>query len=162
MNKEKLHNIKENGFKVPEGYFDSLEDNIMSELKLKDQVNTSGYTTPDNYFEALEDSILDKVSEEKDTKVINIFSRRNIIYASAVAAAIVLLFNLSIFGESEEWDIDNETVENYILDEGITSYEIASLLDEEELTEEDFIDYTDEENYIEDYIIDDLNVEDLY
>ena len=162
MNKNKLHNIKENGFKVPEGYFDSLEGNIMSELKLKEQVNTSGFSTPHNYFEALEDHILDQVSEEKDIKVIKLFSRKGIVYASAIAAAVLLLFNLSIFGKSEEWVIDNETVENYILDENIDSYEIASLLNEEDLLEDNFIEFNIEENTIENYILDNLNVEDLY
>lgn len=162
MKKDKLHNIKKNGFTVPEGYFDSLEDNIIDELKVKESVTNTGFKVPDNYFENLEDSVLSKVSNlEKDTKVIKLFSRKTILFASSIAAAILLLFNLSIFTEKAT-EPDFETVENYILNEDISTYEIASLLEEEELTEENFIEFSIEEDTVEDYILDNLYVEDLY
>ncbi|WP_282135622.1 hypothetical protein [Seonamhaeicola maritimus] len=161
MKKNKLHNIKESGFNVPNGYFDSLEDNIMSELKLKEFSKNSGFKTPDNYFDALEDTILNKVSQNKETKVIKLFNRRTIVYASSIAAAVLLLFSLSIFSNQDE-ELDYETVENYILNENFDSYEIASLLDEEDLSEENFIEFNIEDEAVEDYIFDNLDVEDLY
>ncbi|WP_299556189.1 hypothetical protein [Seonamhaeicola sp.] len=164
MNKNKLDHIKESGFKVPKGYFDSLEDHIMSELKLKELTNsTSGFKTPDTYFDALEDTILNKVSEERETKVIRLFSRKTMVYASGIAAAVLLLFGLLFFESKPSFDdLDNETVENYILNENIDSYEIASLLNEEDLIEENFVEFTIDEDVVEDYIFDNLDVEDLY
>ncbi|WP_372935646.1 hypothetical protein [Seonamhaeicola sp.] len=163
MKKNRIHNIKESGFKTPEGYFNSLENNIMSELKLKELATKSGFNTPNNYFDTLENNILDKVTEEKAPKVIQLFSRKNIIYASSIAAAILLLFNLSIFENKPSFDnLDNETVENYILNENIETYEIASLLSDDELTEENFVEFDFEEETVENYILDNIELEDLY
>lgn len=164
MKKNKIHNINENGFNTPDGYFNSLEDNIMNELKLNEVAKSkSEFKTPDNYFETLEDSILSKVSEEKPIKVINLFSKKNIIYATSIAAAVLLLFNLSIFKAKPSFDnLDSETVENYILSENVESYEIASLLNEDELTEENFLEFNIEAEIVEDYILGNLDAEDLY
>ena len=55
-------------------------------------------------------------SEKENTKVISLFNRKYIIYASSIAAAILLLFNLSVFDKKISWeDIDLESFENYII-----------------------------------------------
>ncbi|TYA92267.1 hypothetical protein [Seonamhaeicola marinus] len=159
MKKDKLHTIKESGFKAPKDYFDSLEDSVMNQIKLKSTASNSGFEVPDNYFENLEQEIISK-TRKTEPKVIKLFSKKNLVYVSSIAAAIVLLFTLNISNTKEE--LDYKTVENYILDEEISSYDIASLLEEEDLTEDNFIEYTIEEETVEDYIIDNLSVEDLY
>ena len=35
MKKENLHNIKQSGFKTPNAYFDTIEDQIMSQISLE-------------------------------------------------------------------------------------------------------------------------------
>lgn len=164
MKKNRIHNIKETGFKVPKGYFNNLDDALLNNIKLKEVPDEAGFKTPANYFDSLEDTILNKVSEKGNNKVISLFSRRNLIYASSIAAAVLLLFNLSIFKNNTEtgWDaIDAETVENYIINENIGSYEIASLLIDEDLNEANFteVEFTDEA--LENYILDHITVEDL-
>jgi len=162
MENNNLNKIKNSGFTAPKDYFKNFEDTIMSHAKLKDSISNSGFEVPDGYFENLEDSIMQKVSERDTTKVIPLFTRRNLIYISGVAAAILLFFNLSIFNNDITFDsLDIETVENYIIDEGINSYEIAALLTEEDLLDSDFVenDYSDET--IETYILDNLDIEDL-
>ena len=164
MKKNRIHNIKETGFKVPKGYFNNLDDALLNNIKLKEVPDEAGFKTPANYFDSLEDTILNKVSEKGNNKVISLFSRRNLIYASSIAAAVLLLFNLSIFKNNTEtgWDaIDAETVENYIINENIGSYEIASLLIDEDLNETNFteVEFTDEA--LENYILDHITVEDL-
>ncbi|WP_406683107.1 hypothetical protein N1F78_10460 [Seonamhaeicola sp. MEBiC1930] len=161
MKKNKLHNIEESGFKVPDGYFDTLEDNIMSELKLKELTNSSGFKAPNNYFDTLEDVIINNISKETEPKVIQLFSKKRLIYFSGIAATILLLLTLNFNTKTEE-ELDYQTVENYILDENISSYEIASLLDENDLAEELFIENGIDEDVIEDYILNNLDVEDLY
>lgn len=162
MKTNKLHNIKKTGFKIPKDYFDSLEDTIISSIKLKELSSESGFKTPDNYFDTLEDTILSKTSEKESSKVISILSRRNLIYASSIAAAVLLLFNLSIFNtNSTIWNLDDETVENYMLNENMDSYEIASLLDEENFIEADFVQHNFNEETIEAFILNNLNIEDL-
>ena len=162
MKKNKLHNIKETGFKVPDDYFNTLEDVTLSEIKLKKMSSDSGFKLPEDYFNTLEATITNKISTKAPTKVIPLFRKRILIYISSTAAVVLLLFNLSIFKNKPTFEsLDFETVENYIMNENIGSYEIAALLSEEDLLEEYFIEYQIEEETIEAYILDHLDVEDI-
>lgn len=162
MNKNNLHNIKKTGFKVPEDYFDNLENTIFSHVKLKEQATNSGFKTPENYFETLENKIINTVSKNKTSKVISLFSKRNLVYISGIAAAILLLFNLSIFQKESNWSrLNTKTVENYIIDEQMSSYEIASLLSDEELIEENFTNHDFKDENIESYLLDNSDINDL-
>lgn len=164
MQKKNINNINETGFKVPKDYFNTLEDSILSEIKLKELSSVSGFKTPKDYFETLEDRIIEKTSNKKTPKVISIFNKRNLVYISSVAAAVLLLFNLSIFKNTTTWaSLDTETVEDYMMSEDVLdSYEIASLLTTEELNNADFIEIDFNENNIETYLINHLDIEDLY
>ena len=162
MDKKSVHNIKKTGFKTPKDYFTNLEDVILSEIKLKKTVKNSGFNVPKGYFETLEHRVIENVSGQKSSKVISLFNKRTIIYVSSIAAAILLLFNLSIFNKDAGWNkLDTETVENYIIAEDYGSYEIASLLSEEDLKEEDFIDYNFDNENIENYLLNNLDIGDL-
>jgi len=160
-----LNNIKNTGFKTPDNYFDAIEDTIMSAINQECSLNLSketGFKTPDNYFGDIEDVIINKIETKNTTKVIPLFSRRNLIYASSIAAAVLLLFNLSIFDKEITWDsLDIQTVENYILNEDIDSYEIAALLFENDLTENLFIQNTITNESLEAYILENTSIEDL-
>jgi len=163
MKNRKLHNIDQTGFKVPNDYFSSLNDRLLSEVKLKAQTESSGFTMPENYLDHLEDTILSKVTKQ-EPKVIPLFNKRNLIYVSSIAAAILLLFNLSVLKtNSYTFDsLDIETVENYIIEENlINSYDLATLITEEELTESSFIDVDLDEENVETFLLNHLDVEDL-
>ncbi len=160
MSQEKLHNINNSGFKVPENYFDTLEDRLFTQAKLKASADSSGFTMPENYLNTLEDNILSQVSEKETTKVIPLFSRKNLLYASSIAAAITLLFTLSIQNTKPMLDgVDNETVESYLLNEDIDLYEIASTLTAEDLAKENFKEVKIDETTFEDYILSDVDLE---
>ncbi|WP_303316022.1 hypothetical protein Q4Q34_13210 [Flavivirga abyssicola] len=163
MKQNKLHNIKGTGFKVPDDYFNTLEDVILSDIKLNKMSKDSGFKLPEDYFNNLEDTIIDKVSTKPPAKVIPLFRKKTIIYLSGIAAAILLLFNLSFPEEKPAFDsLDFETVENYIMNENIGSYEIATLLSEKDLLEEHFIEYKEgDEDTIENYILDNLDIDDI-
>lgn len=164
MNKNNIHNINETGFKIPKDYFDNLEDAILSEIKLKELSNDSGFKTPKDYFETLEDRIIEKTPIERTPKVISLFTKRNLVYISGVAAAVLLLFNISLFNNTPTWaSLDTEMVEDYMINgDLLDSYEIASLLTTEELNDANFIETNFNENNIETYLINHLDVEDLY
>jgi len=164
MKKNSIHNINETGFKAPKDYFNNLEDTILSGIKLKEASSDSGFKTPKDYFETLEDRIIEKTSTESTPKVISLFNRKHLIYITSVAAAVLLLFNLSVFKTTPTWaSLDTETVEDYMINENaIDSYEIASLLTTEELTSADFVEIDFNENNIETYLINHLDAEDLY
>jgi len=162
MKQKHLHNIKDTGFKMPKGYFDTLEDKVINKMNFKSKIYQSGFKAPDDYFDSLEDTILNKINEDRKPKVISLFSKKTVLYTSSIAAAVLLMFSLSIFNKKPTFDdLNNQTVENYVF-ETIYSYEIASLLDEDALTKEILIDIELDEATVEDYILDNLDVEDLY
>lgn len=162
MKKNSIDQIKKSGFEVPKNYFDHIEQSILDTAKLKSLSETSGFKTPKNYFETLEDIILEKVSEHKTPKILPLFSRKYMIYASSIAAAVLLLFNLSIFEDKMSWDdVDVKTVENYIINENIESYDIASLMTEEDILETHFVTHKLNEDAVESYILEYVEIEDL-
>ncbi len=160
-----LNNIKKAGFKTPENYFDAVEDNIMNAIKQENNLNLSketGFKTPENYFDAFEDVVINKIETKNTPKVITLFSKRNLLYASSIAAAVLLLFNLSIFNKEVTWDsLDTLTVENYIIDEGIDSYELAALLTDDDFSETDFLEQNITDETLENYLLDNLDLEEL-
>lgn len=184
MKKKDLHNIKNTGFKTPNHYFDGLEDSILGEIKLdekvkgtvglkvpenyfedmeasilsqvklNDNVKSPGFTAPETYFDTLEDKILNKIPTKKESRIIALFNKKTILYASSIAAAIALFFSLYTSEESITFDsLDTEIVDNYILNE--TEFtELASLFVEAELNETSFIDYNLSDDTLDSYLED--------
>ncbi len=63
--KQKILDIvkqKGHGFKVPEGYFNTVEGAVLSELTTDTFPKNHGFTTPKGYFEAVEDAVRTKLS----------------------------------------------------------------------------------------------------
>ncbi len=159
-----LNNIKKTGFKTPVDYFDNMESRILDNIKIDEtlSVDNTGFDMPDGYLNTIEDAVFSKLPSTKDAKVVSIFSRRNLIYLSGIAAAILLFF--SLFFNSTKTTLDNidiELVENYIINENIDSYEIAALLTENQLTEDLFIDNNVIDEDLENYILENASIEDL-
>lgn len=165
MKNKNLKHIKSTGFKIPKDYFENFEGRLFEKIDTKEviPVTKTGFKTPEDYFENLEDRIiLENRSKEKEAKVISLFNKKTILYASSIAAAVLLLFNLSIFDKGVTVDdLDTATVENYILDEDISSYELASLFSEELPTEDHLIDYDLDEEHLEDYLLNNADIENL-
>ncbi|WP_242203657.1 hypothetical protein [Aestuariivivens insulae] len=162
MNKKQIHNIEKTGFKVPKDYFNNLEDSLLSNIRLKELASSSGFKTPELYFESVEEHIVKKTIDQEPKKVISIFSKQNLIYVSGIAAAVLLLLTLVVFNHKPQWNnLDTETVENYIIDENIDSYEIATLLLDDGLKEADFINYNLKDETIETYLLNNSDIEDL-
>lgn len=165
--KTNFNNIKKTGFKTPDNYFDAVEDNIMNAIKKENSLNISketGFITPEKYFDTIEDVIINKIEKKNTTKVITLFSKRNLIYASSIAAAILIMFSIYLNKDNDILEeIEYEIVENYILNQGISSYDIASLLTEEELSYINFeiMDEAFNNEDIEDYLLENANLEDI-
>jgi hypothetical protein len=158
MTNTKLQNIKSTGFKIPDQYLDALDDEVISKLKtevLQDKVNASGYKVPDDYFGTLEASVLDKITNDTpNSKVISLVNKRTLLYVSSIAAAVLLVFSLNTLKTKPSFkDLATNTVEDYILDEGINAYDIASLLSEEQLEGAISIEHDIDANHIEAYLL---------
>ncbi|WP_347925302.1 hypothetical protein [Pontimicrobium sp. SW4] len=166
--KNNLNNIKNAGFKAPKDYFQNLEDQIMDNIKLdvalQNTDDGTGYKMPEGYLDTLEDVIFSKVTKTTNSRVISLFNKQTLIYISGVAAAVLIMLN--VFWNSSEISIDsidNELVENYIINEGINTYEIASLLtgnDDINLDIEIFDD-TFNDDSLKDYLLENVNLEDI-
>lgn len=125
MKNKDIHNIKKSGFKVPNNYFETLEDSVLNIAKLEEKTKTPrfktpsnyfdnletiilnqaklntivedpGFKTPENYFENLEKTILNKTPLKKETKLI-VLNKSTLFYAASIAALIVLFFSLDPF-----------------------------------------------------------------
>lgn len=163
MSTNKLHNIKETGFKVPKDYFESFEDAFLNEIKLKEITTDSGFKVPDNYFDSLEDKITSAVNQEKEIKVIKLVTWRRAAYAAAIAASLVLMFNI-YFNQKSPVTIDTietASIENYILNEELETTEIASLFIEDDLSDVQLIHDGFSSESIENYIFDNVEIEDI-
>ncbi len=163
--KTNLNHIKKTGFKTPDSYFNSVEDKIMNAIQQENglnQVKEAGFKTPSNYFDTLEDVITNKIETKNASKVIPLFNKRNVLYASSIAAAVLLLFNLFTIDEEVTFDsLDLQTVENYIIDEGIDSYELVALLSEDHFLEIDFLQENITDEALENYLINNLDIEEI-
>ncbi|WP_460219601.1 hypothetical protein [Psychroserpens sp. MEBiC05023] len=164
MKKNTLDSINKNsGFKTPKNYFSQLEEQIFNEVHLIDKTETSGFETPDGYFDTVEQNILANITKENDTKVISLMQWKKVMYVGAVAACLVLMFNI-IFQGSEPLTfetIETAAIEDYLEDEDYSGDELASLLTEDELNKDNFIDNKLSEENIEDYLLDNVDIEDL-
>ncbi|WP_417557877.1 hypothetical protein [Mesoflavibacter zeaxanthinifaciens] len=155
MKKENLHNIKQSGFKTPDNYFNTIEDQIMSQISLEKIDKNSGFKVPDNYFDTIEDNILSKT---KETKIFKLFNKKTIVTVASIAAMFVLFFNLNPFKTQVTFDnLDTDTVEAYILNE-VELNDISNLIETDQLSQTDFIDYNgiSIDNYLDDIDLEDF------
>lgn len=109
---------------VPNAYFDNLEDQILSEINLRSVLESNKTEVNINYFENLENAIINKVFVKP--KKINVFNRIwiNNIYRSA--AAILLIGSLSLYF------LNSATNKDQFAD--ISSDEIVTYLENQALT----------------------------
>jgi hypothetical protein len=162
MKNNYIHNVKNTGFSAPKDYFKDLESSLMRQAKLAASTDNNAFKTPEDYFETIENTILKRVSTKDTSKIISLYNKRTIVYISSIAAAILLLFNLSIFKNELTWDsLDVATVENYLINEDMSSYEIASKLEDIDLSEEDFVQYDLNDANIESYLLIHTDIENL-
>ncbi len=105
------------------------------DLENKNEIK-SGFKVPENYFEQFEAKMMAQISEEKETKVISLFYKKQI-WISAVAAVILLAIAIPVyFNMASESNLDDTSIENYLLQQqGIGITEISK-----HLTNEDIVD----------------------
>lgn len=128
-----MKNENTNPFKVPPGYFDSLEQTLMDKTKKSPQ-QLQGFKTPEGYFEDLEKEILTNLKDPK------LLSNKNIKISLfgivTLAACFAIIFSISTPKNSLTVEI-NDTLfeasnENYFL-ENMDSFDILSMLEDNEI-----------------------------
>lgn len=166
MKENKLTYHKNPGFKVPDNYFEGLEDKMLELIKEQQDLDPSykgapGFVVPDAYFHSLEEKVLNKIgSIERKNKVIPLYRKRKFYYFAAAAAVFLGIISTLMFNPvTPEYSIDSielSTLENYI-DDGFLDLdynEISPFITEEgysfgnistsELSDEAVFDYINE------------------
>ncbi len=155
------------GFKTPDGYFDTLESQLLSkldsdinDLPLQSNKYKAGFSIPNQYFDNVEETILQKtINDSKKTKLVSLFSRKNMIYVSGIAAMIAIIISVSITKETYTLDFDSiatSDIHEYI-NEGNVEFsdsEIAALLDDESSFMNSFSDNEISNEELENYLYD--------
>lgn len=132
---------KQTPFKVPEGYFEELEDRVMSKVKADEvELDTKlPFEVPLGYFDGLADKVMDQVGK-KPAKRLNVW-RKPMAVAASVAALLMLSFGIYYMrlpqkGETAEITFDGvSTDELYaVIQEEVSMDLIAEVLQENNTT----------------------------
>jgi hypothetical protein len=164
----KLKDIKNPGFKTSENYFSAFEDSVFQKLNaeiIKNVVDDHGFAMPKDYLTNIEEKVFNTIDASTDeVRVISIFSKRNLLYLSGVAAAVLIMISIFINNDNGNFDnLDVDLVENYIIDQDLSSYEIAALLTDEELllVNDEIMDEAFADDSLESYLLENVNLEDI-
>ncbi|MCG1036315.1 hypothetical protein [Polaribacter sargassicola] len=148
---------KKNSFSIPKNYFDTIDDVIDLKITEEKLPKENSFKVPDNYFKNLEDNILSKVTEKKEPKVITLKTRLFKVIPFAAAASVILFIGLNsfIFNKTDDFTLDSlseQEIENWLEYNPMNSNDIALVLQEDILSEDDFSFSSIKDETIEDYI----------
>lgn len=151
------------GFKVPEGYFDGLEDHIEIAQKEVSLPKETGFEVPPNYFEKFEDQLFTTLYSEENkatVKVIPLYQRTWFKVATSIAACLLIaLFVYTNQTDDIETELAENEVTNYLETDlaSIDTDDIAQLLSETELEELDFDTEEISSTNLEEYLLENLD-----
>jgi hypothetical protein len=147
-----------NGFKMPEGYFNRFPDRILSRIQEDRSAPRAGedpaFKVPDGYFDSFPGR-LERRLEPKQSQVRSLWGSR-LGWIAAAAAAVVLM--LVLWPEQrisvEYGDLNGEAIVEYLQAEewDFSSEEIAELLSLEEIAMEDMLEKAPGDEQIMDYL----------
>jgi len=161
---------KNNGFKIPDSYFDKLSEKIYSNIVSDTAIpKNDGFNVPDNYFDTVHTNVQKRI-HNLEPKVIKLASYRKKYYlVSAVAAAIVLfitiLFNNYTTTVSFQ-DLASTEIDSYFndMDLDLSTYDLAQMLPIDEFEITDVIDTKINEEQIINYLESNngIDIQELY
>lgn len=164
---------KNSGFKVPQHYFETLGEKLLdraAQISNSSEVRTfpkdDGFTVPDGYFENFDKRMSEKL-DRKERHVIQLHRYKKIYYATAAAAAGLLLFfglRSSLQKQLTFSDLASQDIENYFQNNELdmSSYEIAEMLPLDQLEIGDVMNNGIQDAAILDYLGNNTdNLEDL-
>lgn len=157
----KLSELKsmKTGFEVPNGYFESLEDRVLSKIK-SEVIND----IPEGYFDTIEDRVFEKIKNE-EPKVISLKSRFVKVAAPlAIAASILLLITLQLFNTNQKdvfANLETSEIETWINngDLDLETFEITSVYNDADFENIELYDSYSDNDLLE--YLDDIDLESL-
>lgn len=162
---KKEFDIEKTGFKTPDNYFDGIEDTVYKKIKAQEQlqaVKSPGFNTPEAYFDSVEDRVFEQL--EESSKVISLINTKRVLYIASMAAAAILVLTLILKSPTSSFeDLDTELVENYIIEQELSTFELTALFSETDLSNIniDPIGETISDDTLENYLIDNVEIESI-
>ncbi|UMY64797.1 MULTISPECIES: hypothetical protein [unclassified Flavobacterium] len=100
-----------------------------------DPTKYDGFRVPDGYFDTLTDRVFDRLEATPVTVPRKRYGRRRNWYAAVAAVALLALVVPFAWQQFAAAPIDDITLENYLNDEAdLSSYEVGELLDEHDIS----------------------------
>lgn len=150
MKENKLPYRQNAGFRVPDNYFQDFEAKLMREVTSGNSPGDiykgkPGFKVPQDYFDQLEENIIEKLElSAPGTKVIPLWKKKKLYYATAVAAVFLAIISTVLFNpvlpEYSIESIELSAIEEYI-DRGyidLNFNEISAFITEEGYAADDF------------------------
>lgn len=150
-------------FKVPEGYFESFEEQLFSKISEEKFPKSTGFTIPQDYFENLEERVLNTV--EKPRKVIPLFPRKYFGYAAAIAACLVIGFSFftNAIDRQDIATLQWAAIDSYI-EEGnlnLGLYDLTTMIDDSDISGIEVQEWELSQSALEDYLFENIDTENL-
>ena len=94
----------------------------------------AGFKVPDNYFDQFEAKMMAQIPEQKETKVVSLFYRKQV-WISAIAAVFLLAIAIPVnFNMASENNLDASTIENYLaLQQNVGITELSKHLTDDDI-----------------------------
>jgi hypothetical protein len=105
----------------------------MENFENNQQKINPGFKVPEGYFETLESKIMDRVLSEPQPKVKSLFPRKiiGLAVAASLVLSVSLIFWPS--EKEKQHDIAQETLQNYLETENLNEYLLTDMLTDEDL-----------------------------
>lgn len=158
MKKEK--NIPD--FKIPESYFETFEERLFIKISEENFPKSTGFKVSDGYFESLEMQVLKTIETSgKSQKVISLFPKKYYGYAASIAACLIIGF--AVFNstrENENLDaLQMAAIENYI-EEGnlnLDFYDVTTFINDEDIANLDLGKQRFSEASLKNYLLENMD-----
>ena len=149
-------------FKMPEGYFNAVEDIVLARLKAE-SMDVGNSMTPDKgYFDSVEDEVIARLAKNK-AAFKRVIPLKKILPAIAVAASLLLLFNVFPNSEVSFDTLKTEDIDAWIASEAnLDTENLLAIFDDIELDNDLFISEVSNDEMIEFLNDEELNEEWLY
>ncbi|WP_316734472.1 hypothetical protein [Pedobacter aquatilis] len=106
----------ENAFEVPTNYFEELTELIETRIALEAINLPKGFAVPENYFETLQSRINSKIALEeitpKEAKVIPLWKRGFVKYASAACFVLIASFGVYFYQNNQTIATTNAQIQS--------------------------------------------------
>ena len=114
----------------------------------------NGFRVPENYFEQFETKMMNQLLEEKEVKVISLFKTRKFWFSSVAAVFVIILFTTMYLNNTKTEDISTEdylacatTISTEDIIENLSDDDITSIEESLDLYDQDTKNYAKEYLY---------------